>query len=101
MRVSPPAARFNEAAANRGGIPICAHRPRLPLDRFNEAAANRGGILGEDVTYEHGHTCFNEAAANRGGIRAAPTRVGPQSRASMRPPRIAAEYAVDRRGIPS
>ncbi len=62
---------FNEAAANRGGIPhILLRLMRLWL-RFNEAAANRGGIPGRARVRLRGHAI-----------------------ASMRPPRIAAEYEL-------
>ncbi len=61
--------------------------------RFNEAAANRGGILG--VPFARGAEIlgFNEAAANRGGIRAGNEPCDIRGTASMRPPRIAAEYS--------
>ncbi len=88
---------FNEAAANRGGI----HRERgsgcNPVNRFNEAAANRGGIPHTLTPLLSATARFNEAAANRGGILRQSYGSASYSRASMRPPRIAAEYGVTHR----
>ncbi len=44
---------FNEAAANRGGIPRELDPQITGPCRFNEAAANRGGILPSPGEYYH------------------------------------------------
>ncbi len=68
-----------------------------PVERFNEAAANRGGIRLLFLRRAWGLGSFNEAAANRGGIHVGAHRFPLRFAASMRPPRIAAEYKMSGR----